>query len=254
MQITNEREMKDFCEEVNTQAPFSIIHFTDLSNFQIKAWDNLLKIYDQNKLAELKQGIEEVSISEKVVVLYEIPGIHPFCEGCPDKYKVKSMTGVLVNCLSLDNKNVLLQLRDKNLDAGGYQYQGAAAGYGQFGIHLYAKALEELLQEADIGNPKPLINGEASAFLPFMVKSTYPQPLAVFSFVNDISQFPSCRDMKDITQFTEELKLKIQGKEIKRKEGYHFQIPKSALKSIADEMKERGMFYGPIYESFKTLM
>jgi hypothetical protein len=254
MQITNEKEMIAFCEEVNAHSPFSIVDFTDLTISKIEEWENLLKIYDPDKLAELKQGIEEISIHENFIILYEIPGIHPFCKECPDKYKVTSMTGVLVNCLSSDEKKVLLQLRDKNLDAGGYQYQGAAAGYGQFGVHLYTKALEELLQEANIEYPSPLIDGQASAFLPFMIKATYPQPLAVFSFVNNLSLFPYCRDMKDVEQFTEETKLKIQEKDARRKEGYHFQVPRVALRSIADEMKEKKMFYGPIYESLEGLM
>ncbi len=254
MKIKTEQDMKNFCEVVNASGePFSIQITDNLNSGEVERWEKLRKKYDDFPEAELKQGISDIQFDKHNLIITEIPYIHPFAKIPEDKLELKGpMTGVLVNCVDSDREVLLFQLRGKDIELE-YSFQNAAAGFGRFRKQLEITAKKELEEEAGIFYPKFLFNRGATGFLPFMCGG-YPQPLASYTFSNDLSQFPKCNNLDEVLEFREKIIQGIQSGKIQKKEGYHFTLSLSNVESIIGQLQNQKKFYGPIYDSVTNFL
>lgn len=261
MKIKTLEEMNSFCEIQSNKSPFKIELRDIYSGQDIKEIENiqdeLIKegIIPKKPISHLQQGIIFAINLEEGLFLEEIPLLfpNPNILNRPElKNYFGAMTGVLVNCYDPKNKTLLLQMRGKNIDSP-FGFQVAAAGMGVFRENPYFTARRELAEEQRILYPSPLFGGLCIGCFPFM-KGQFPQPLFSFGFTNDLSNFPNCNSLEDITEFEQRIKGNLRTTGEKPKEAYGFTIPLEKAEEIAVKINEQKRFFGPIYGSTKDFL
>jgi hypothetical protein len=271
MKIQTEQDMKQFCYEVNSSGhPFYVNKIRTLPHTEVQSrMEGILKSEPAEKVTKFQskgrekelyiQGIKDISYDGINVTVDEIPVIYPSGRAkdleCP-------MTGILVNCYTPVKNLFLLHMRGKDISTP-FGFQGAAAGFIDFGDTAFQTALEEVAVESQVSVQDPN-NGKALAILPFM-KSRYPQPLFLYGFEiyskQDSEKLPILNSMEDISDFERSVKAEI-SKTNKTKEAYPFFVPENCIETIIQTIYARdpsqqgknGGFFGPIRESLHIFM
>jgi len=254
VKIQTEQDMDDFCEIAKGQGPFGIRTIAVPCN-ELACLRKNREMIQEGKIGEgshLQQGIYELNyrFPDNQVNILETPRLYPSAKVLAEHPKLTgSITGVLVNCYDPESKRFLFHMRGKDI-ANPFGFQAAAAGMGVYGQHPSVTAALELQQEA---GPKDFMqfprNGLAIDILPFVKAGKIPQPLFSFGFLDDLSRFPVCKSLDNITEFEARTKERLGDGTIQPREAYHFAVPYEQVGGIVGGLDASNRFYGPVYDS-----
>ena len=167
------------------------------------------------------------------------------------------MTGVLVNAYDPKVDVFLFHMRGKDISTP-FGFQAAVAGFGDFGVHPYDVAKNELKTESGVSTSNSTLE-KTLIVLPFM-KGAYPQPLFVYGFdfdsENSKRDLPILSDYNEVIHFEAKTKANIKSG-AKLQEAYSFLVPSNKVNSFVEAIYQRdtlqkgknGGFFGPIKES-----